>query len=81
MEDQATWERMATLGCDMGQGYWLSRPLRPEAVPDWIRGRSIETWPQPHATAETADVPIARTSATAWPDDASVEERTRARAA
>ena len=56
MEDQATWQRMATLGCDMGQGYWLSRPLRPETVPDWIRGRSIETWPQPPATVETAHV-------------------------
>src|SRR6202035_3363208 len=42
MEDQATWQRMAALGCDMGQGYWLSRPLRPEAVPHWLRGRSIE---------------------------------------
>ena len=56
MEDQATWQRMATLGCDMGQGYWLSRPLRPEAVPDWIRGRNIETWPQAKATIETAHV-------------------------
>ena len=56
MEDEATWQRMATLGCDMGQGYWLSRPLRPEAVPDWIRGRSIETWPQPNAITETAHV-------------------------
>ena len=52
MEDQATWQRMATLGCDMGQGYWLSRPLRPEAVPDWISGHTIEQWPQPPATIE-----------------------------
>lgn len=65
MEDQATWQRMATLGCDMGQGYWLSRPLRPEALPDWIRGHSIEQWPQPHATVETADIRIAQTRATA----------------
>ena len=64
MEDEATWQRMATFGCDMGQGYWLSRPLRPEAVPDWIRERSIEQWPQPNATLETGDVRIAQTRAT-----------------
>jgi hypothetical protein len=29
---------MAAIGCDVGQGYWLSRPLRPEALVDWMRG-------------------------------------------
>lgn len=37
IEDEATWRRMTQLGADIGQGYWLSRPLRPEAVPDWMR--------------------------------------------
>jgi EAL domain-containing protein (putative c-di-GMP-specific phosphodiesterase class I) len=52
IEDEATWRRMAALGCDIGQGYWLSRPLRPEALPDWIRDRTIESWPQAPATTE-----------------------------
>jgi EAL domain-containing protein (putative c-di-GMP-specific phosphodiesterase class I) len=52
IEDEATWKRMAALGCDIGQGYWLSRPLRSEVVLDWMRGRKIEQWPQPTATAE-----------------------------
>ncbi|MEA2159431.1 MAG: hypothetical protein QOD66_1811 [Solirubrobacteraceae bacterium] len=49
IEDKATWQRMATLGCDIGQGYWLSRPLRSEAVPDWMGGHRVEQWPQPPA--------------------------------
>jgi EAL domain-containing protein (putative c-di-GMP-specific phosphodiesterase class I) len=52
IEDEATWKLMAALGCDVGQGYWLSRPLRSEVVLDWMRGRKIEQWPQPTATAE-----------------------------
>jgi EAL domain-containing protein (putative c-di-GMP-specific phosphodiesterase class I) len=55
MEDEATWDRMAALGCDMGQGYWLSRPQRPEGVLDWMRRHTIEQWPQPHAALEIAD--------------------------
>jgi EAL domain-containing protein (putative c-di-GMP-specific phosphodiesterase class I) len=55
MEDEATWDRMAALGCDMGQGYWLSRPQRPEGVLDWMRRYTIEQWPQPHAALEIAD--------------------------
>jgi EAL domain-containing protein (putative c-di-GMP-specific phosphodiesterase class I) len=55
IEDEATWRRMAAIGCDIGQGYWLSRPLRPEAIPEWMHGRTIEPWPQaPAAFAETA---------------------------
>jgi EAL domain-containing protein (putative c-di-GMP-specific phosphodiesterase class I) len=52
MEDEAIWDRMAVLGCDVGQGYWLSRPLRPGAVQGWMRGHAIEQWPQPRAVLE-----------------------------
>jgi EAL domain-containing protein (putative c-di-GMP-specific phosphodiesterase class I) len=54
IEDEATWRRMAELGADIGQGYWLSRPLRPEAVPDWMRERSTEQRTQPPAAGEIA---------------------------
>jgi EAL domain-containing protein (putative c-di-GMP-specific phosphodiesterase class I) len=38
VEDKRTYELVAALGCDMAQGYWVSRPL----VPD--RMRSARRW-------------------------------------
>jgi EAL domain-containing protein (putative c-di-GMP-specific phosphodiesterase class I) len=32
VEDRATWDELARLGCDMAQGYYLSRPLPPEQL-------------------------------------------------
>jgi len=58
IEDAETWRRMAAVGCDVGQGYWLSRPLRPEALEDWMRGRTVEAWPQ--APAALAAAPARR---------------------
>jgi len=61
IEDAETWRRMAAIGCDVGQGYWLSRPLRPEALVDWMRGRTIEPWPQaPAAVAAAPAAPAGR---------------------
>jgi EAL domain-containing protein (putative c-di-GMP-specific phosphodiesterase class I) len=59
IEDESTWTRLAALGCDVGQGYWLSRPLRAEAVAAWMRGRSVEAWPQ----APAIDVDASRSQA------------------
>jgi EAL domain-containing protein (putative c-di-GMP-specific phosphodiesterase class I) len=59
IEDEPTWTRLAALGCDVGQGYWLSRPLRAEAVAGWMRGRSVEAWPQ----APAIDVDASRSQA------------------
>ena len=36
VEDEATLQRLASLGCDLAQGYHLSRPLAPDAFNDWI---------------------------------------------
>ena len=58
IEDADTWRRMAAIGCDVGQGYWLSRPLRPEVLAEWMRGRAIEQWPQ--APAHAALTPARR---------------------
>ena len=38
VEDEATLERLRTLGCDMVQGYFLSRPLAADRVAIWMRG-------------------------------------------
>ena len=36
VEDEATLERLRALGCDMAQGYFLSKPLTAKDVPTWI---------------------------------------------
>jgi len=37
VEDEATLERLRTLGCDMVQGFFLSRPLAADQVVAWMR--------------------------------------------
>jgi EAL domain-containing protein (putative c-di-GMP-specific phosphodiesterase class I) len=37
VEDEATLERLRTLGCDMIQGFFLSRPLAAADVERWMR--------------------------------------------
>ncbi len=58
VEDGATWTRMAALGCDAGQGYWLSRPLRPQALPAWLRSRRTALLPEPAAGASVKAPPV-----------------------
>jgi diguanylate cyclase (GGDEF)-like protein len=36
VEDELTLKRLATLGCDLAQGYHLSRPLAPDAFEAWV---------------------------------------------
>lgn len=37
VECQESWTRLAAAGCDIGQGYHISRPLPVEAVSGWLR--------------------------------------------
>ena len=37
VEDAVAWEMLRTLGCDDAQGYFMSRPLAPAALANWIR--------------------------------------------
>jgi EAL domain-containing protein (putative c-di-GMP-specific phosphodiesterase class I) len=37
IEDEATWNLLVALKCDIGQGYFLSRPLAPEDLIAWAR--------------------------------------------
>jgi diguanylate cyclase (GGDEF)-like protein len=37
VEDEATLEGLRSLGCDMVQGFLLSRPIEASALPDWMR--------------------------------------------
>ena len=37
IEDQDDWNFLSQLGCDVGQGYFIARPMRAADVVDWIR--------------------------------------------
>jgi EAL domain-containing protein (putative c-di-GMP-specific phosphodiesterase class I) len=36
VEDELTWRSLAHFGCDCGQGFWLSPPLRASDVHNWL---------------------------------------------
>jgi diguanylate cyclase (GGDEF)-like protein len=53
VEDELTLKRLATLGCDLAQGFHVSRPLAPEAFSDWI-GRTATLAATPADAAAVA---------------------------
>jgi EAL domain-containing protein (putative c-di-GMP-specific phosphodiesterase class I) len=42
IENQATWTQLDAMGCDVAQGYFLSRPLTPEAFSMWLEQKSFD---------------------------------------
>ena len=36
VEDQKTWDLLAALGCDVAQGYFITRPLPPRGLNEWL---------------------------------------------
>jgi EAL domain-containing protein (putative c-di-GMP-specific phosphodiesterase class I) len=46
VEDARTWERLAKLGCDTIQGYYLSKPLPASTITHLLltRGSAVERW-------------------------------------
>jgi EAL domain-containing protein (putative c-di-GMP-specific phosphodiesterase class I) len=36
VEDRATWDALAGVGCDVAQGYFLSRPLAAADLETWV---------------------------------------------
>ncbi len=36
IESEAVWRLLAALGCDQGQGYFMSRPIPGDRLADWI---------------------------------------------
>jgi diguanylate cyclase (GGDEF)-like protein/PAS domain S-box-containing protein len=41
VETSATYDQLAVLGCDLVQGYWLSRPLPPAELIAWLAGTQM----------------------------------------
>jgi diguanylate cyclase (GGDEF)-like protein len=48
VETQEAWDRLREIGCDLAQGYFLSRPMAPEHATAWLTGRrKLETGTAP----------------------------------
>ncbi len=54
VEDPATWSRLLPLGCDIVQGYHISRPLPHETLVVWL-----DAWERRLATAPDSLLPVA----------------------
>jgi diguanylate cyclase len=39
VEDEETWNLLATMGCDLVQGYYVSRPMPAEECTSWLNER------------------------------------------
>jgi len=39
IETPEVWATLLRLGCDMAQGYFISRPMPADAIPGWVRGQ------------------------------------------
>jgi EAL domain-containing protein (putative c-di-GMP-specific phosphodiesterase class I)/FixJ family two-component response regulator len=51
IEDQDDWDFLAQLGCDIGQGYFIARPMPAAAVLDWVSAWSKKTGSSGRLTA------------------------------
>ena len=49
VEDARTWELLGALGCDLAQGYFISRPMIADQVLPWL-----SKWENPSGAAEAA---------------------------
>lgn len=53
IETPEVWATLLRLGCDMAQGYFISRPMAADAVPGWVRSQG-EALARTLASAEQA---------------------------
>ncbi|MFT7008722.1 MAG: EAL domain-containing protein (putative c-di-GMP-specific phosphodiesterase class I) [Colwellia sp.] len=37
IENEATWDILKEMGCDVGQGYWMGMPMSADKIPAWIK--------------------------------------------
>ncbi len=60
VEDRVSWDRLANLGCDIAQGYFMSRPIPADAFSEWLG-----TW-EPKRIAPIANVVRAVSAIGQW---------------
>jgi EAL domain-containing protein (putative c-di-GMP-specific phosphodiesterase class I) len=41
IEDAETYEALRRLGCGMGQGFHIGRPMAPDALVEWLQGTRL----------------------------------------
>jgi diguanylate cyclase (GGDEF)-like protein len=51
VEDKASWDELVNLGCDVAQGYYLSRPAPPKELTTWLRRQAATLAAAAAATA------------------------------
>ncbi|BAL22544.1 EAL domain-containing protein [Azoarcus sp. KH32C] len=49
IETRESWDRLAELGCDVGQGYFIARPMPPEDFMAWAERFPAHAWTVPSA--------------------------------
>jgi diguanylate cyclase (GGDEF)-like protein/PAS domain S-box-containing protein len=54
VEDEDVWNRLAALGCDAAQGYYMSRPLPTDALTHWLDESPWGFRPQENSGAKAA---------------------------
>ena len=79
VETEETWNHLAELGCPAAQGYYLCRPLTPEALTAWLINRNLAC---ERRQVEEREVEVASPLWAAHPpvDHAAWLERARSRA-
>nr|WP_231127007.1 EAL domain-containing protein [Motilibacter aurantiacus] len=45
VEDALSWHKLTAMGCDIAQGYLMSRPLPPERLETWLRDNALPPRP------------------------------------
>ncbi len=59
VEDQALLTRLTELGCDVVQGYHISRPLPPDRFEQWFASYPLRaTWLEPGSGSEPLPLPV-----------------------
>lgn len=49
VENQGDWDRVARLGCDLAQGYFMAHPMPGADIPAWV-----DAWNARHCTADSS---------------------------